>query len=408
MKHRRFVLGAGLMLGTALAGLAGWHWLAEPAAGAARPAPPTPAAVALATAERRDVPVWRSGLGTVQAFQTVTVRARVDGQLDRIAFTEGQQVQAGDLLAQIDPRPFQATLDQAMATKARDEAQLANARLDLQRYQALSRSEGTSRQQLDTQRATVGQLEATVQGDAASIDSARTQLAYTRITAPIGGRLGVRLVDQGNIVHATDTTGIVVIAQLHPIALLFTLPQDDLSEVLRGQQEAQAAISTGTANTEPNEPPPNGLQVQALARDGSVLSRGRLLLADNQIDPGSGTVRLKASFPNQDDALWPGQLVAARLLLETRRGATTLPLTAVQRGQQGSFVYVLASDQTVEVRPLRLGPSADGAVVAEAGLAPGEQVVTAGFERLHPGQRVRPQQAQAAAEAGPSPGAAAR
>ncbi|TDH63551.1 efflux RND transporter periplasmic adaptor subunit [Dankookia rubra] len=396
MRIRRALTGAFLAFVLVAGGIAGWRLLAEPAAGAQdRKGPEPPVTVVLAAAEARDVPVWRSGLGSVQAFQTVTVRARVDGQLDDVAFTEGQQVRQGDLLARIDPRPFQASLDQAVAQKARDEAQLANARLDLQRYQTLSRTEGASRQQLDTQRAQVAQLEATVQSDAASIDNARTQLDYTRITAPLSGRLGVRLVDAGNIVHAADTNGLVVIAQLHPIALLFTLPQDDLAAVLRRQREAVGAQPDATPEGGPREPPSNGLPVQALARDGRVLSEGRLLLADNRIDPASGTVQLKAAFPNLDDALWPGQLVSARLLLETRRGAVTIPAAAVQRGQEGPFAYVLKPDQSVELRKLRLGPQAEGSAVVDEGLAAGEQVVTDGLHRLRPGARVKPAGAQA-------------
>ncbi|WP_217362936.1 efflux RND transporter periplasmic adaptor subunit [Roseicella sp. DB1501] len=362
-----------------------------------------PVTVTLTAAERRDVPIWRNGLGNVQAFQTVTVRSRVDGQLQRIAFTEGQDVRQGDFLAQIDPRSFQAALDQAVAQKARDEAQLANARLDLQRYQTLSRSEGASKQQLDTQRAQVAQFEATVQADAANIDSARTQLDHTRITAPISGRLGVRLVDAGNIVHASDTTGLVVIAQIHPIALFLTLPQDDLTTVLRRQREAMGrrpgagspaappsapSPAPGLPPDEPSEPPDGGLPVQALAQDGQLLAEGRLLLADNRIDPASGTIQLKAAFPNPDDALWPGQLVGARLLLETRRDAVTVPAAAVQRGRDGPFTYVLQPDQTVALRQLRLGPVTDGMAVIEAGVAAGEQVVTDGFYRLRPGARV--------------------
>jgi membrane fusion protein, multidrug efflux system len=398
--------GALLILGLIAAGFGAWHLLGGRGADAQAPAAEAPVTVTLATAERRDVPIWRSGLGNVQAFQTVTIRSRVDGQLQRVAFTEGQDVRQGDLLAQIDPRSFQAALDQAVAQKARDEAQLANARLDLQRYQTLSRSEGASKQQLDTQRAQVAQLEATVQADAANIDSARTQLDYTRITAPISGRLGVRLVDVGNIVHASDTTGLVVIAQIHPIALFLTLPQDDLTAVLRHQREAvgrrpgsgsPAAPSPtpGLPPDEPGEPPDDGLPVQALAQDGQVLAEGRLLLADNRIDPTSGTIQLKAAFPNPDDALWPGQLVGARLLLETQRGVVTVPAAAVQRGRDGPFTYVLQPDQTVALRQLRLGPVTDNLAIIEAGVAAGEQVVTDGFYRLRPGARVTP--------AGPQP-----
>ncbi|RAI58802.1 efflux RND transporter periplasmic adaptor subunit [Roseicella frigidaeris] len=404
MQSGRARAGALLVLGLIAAGFGAWRLLTGRGADAQpQAAAEAPVAVTLATAEQRDLPIWRGGLGNVQAFQTVTIRSRVDGQLERVAFTEGQDVRQGDLLAQIDPRPYRAALDQAAAQQARDEAQLANARLDLQRYQTLSRSEGASKQQLDTQRAQVAQLEATVQADAANLDSARTQLDYTRITAPLSGRLGVRLVDPGNIVHAGDTTGLVVIAQIHPIALLLTLPQDDLAAVLRRQREAlgdralaQVKPGDGTA---PGEPPPGGLPVQALAQDGRVLAEGSLLLADNRIDPASGTIQLKAAFPNADDALWPGQLVGARLLLETRRGAVTVPAAAVQRGRDGPFAYVLQPDRTVALRQLRLGPIAEGLALIESGIAAGEQVVTDGIHRLRPGARVAPAPAQPASPA---------
>ncbi|MBK1657684.1 efflux RND transporter periplasmic adaptor subunit [Paracraurococcus ruber] len=403
MRIRRALTGACLTLALFAGGIAAWRLLAEPAAGAPREAGQDPAViVTLAAAQARDVPVWRSGLGSVQAFQSVTIRSRVDGQLDRVAFTEGQDVEKGDLLAEIDPRPYQAALDQAVAQKARDEAQLANARLDLQRYATLAQTQFASRQQLDTQRATVAQFEATVQADAAAINNARTQLGYTRITAPIAGRLGVRLVDAGNIVRAGDPTGLVVIAQVHPIALLFTLPQDELGEVLRRQREAVGGAPPDATPGAPAEPPANGLPVQALSRDGRVLSEGRLLLADNRIDPGSGTIQLKAAFANRDDALWPGQLVSARLLLETRRGAVTVPPAAVQRGLDGPFVFARMQDGTVALRKVRLGPLSDGVMVIEEGLQPGEQVVTDGTQRLRPGARVReaPGQPQAQASRG--------
>lgn len=392
MTSRSRALGALVLVALGAAGFAGWRLWGTPAD--AQQAPPDAAiAVVLAAAQTRDVPVWRDGLGTVQAFQTVTVRARVDGQIDKIAFTEGGDVKRGDLLAQIDARPFQAALEQAQAQKARDEALLSNARLDFQRYNELSRDRFASRQQVDTQRATVAQAEASVQADQASIDNATTQLDYTRITAPIAGRLGARQIDQGNLVRATESTGIVVITQLDPIALFFTLPQDDLADVIRRQQEAMRSDRPGFAPPEGvNEPPANGLRMQALARDGKVLAEGRLLFADNQINETSGTVRLKAAFPNPDNALWPGQAVAARLLVETRRNAVTVPLAAMQRGQDGPFAYALKQDGTVEIRKLRIGPSTEGYVVVEDGVAAGEQVVTDGFYRLKPGARVKASQ----------------
>lgn len=387
-------IGALALVGLAAAGLAGWWMLGGTGSGATPgQEQPAPVVVTLATAEQRDVPVWLTGIGMVQAFQTVTVHARVDGELQQVAFTEGQDVEQGALLAQIDPRPYQAALDQAMAQQARDQAQLENARLDLRRYATLSQVQGASRQQYDTARANVAQLEATVQVDAAIIDNARTQLGYTRITAPLAGRLGVRLVDQGNIVHASDPNGIVVITQIRPIALVFTLPQDELAEVIRQQRAAVAHAPPAPAI--PQEPPASGLPVQALDRDGRVLDRGRLLLVDNQIDQSTGTVRLKAVFPNRDDTLWPGQLVTARLLLDTRRGAVTIPEVALQRGQDGPFAYVLKPDQTVDMHRLRLGPAAEGVVVVEDGVRENDQVVTDGFYRLRPGTRVRQARAQA-------------
>jgi len=317
MTVRFRAIGALVLVALGVAGFAGWRFWAGPSVRAQQAAPDSAIAVVLAAAQARDVPVWRDGLGTVQAFQTVTVRARVDGQIDKIAFTEGSDVKQGDLLAQIDPRPLRAALEQAQAQKARDEAQLANARLDFQRYNELSRDRFASRQQVDTQRSAVAQAEASVQADQANIDNASTQLDYTRITAPIPGRLGARQIDQGNLVRAADSTGIVFITQLDPIALFFTLPQDGLADVIRRQQEATRSDRPGFAPPEGvNEPPANGLRMQALARDGKVLAEGRLLFADNQINESSGTVRLKAAFPNLANALWPGQAVAARLLVE--------------------------------------------------------------------------------------------
>jgi multidrug efflux system membrane fusion protein len=317
----------------------------------------------------------------VQAFNTVTVRSRVDGELQRVAFTEGQDIKAGDLLAQIDPRPFKAQLDQAIAKKAQDEAQLANARQDVQRYTDLIKQNAISRQTLDTQRALVTQLEAAIKGDEAAIENAAVQLGYTTITAPISGRTGIRLIDQGNVVHASDATGLVVIAQLQPISVIFTLPEDNLPEITR-------EMAAGP------------LQVSILSRDEKTeLDIGTLSLIDNQIASATATMKLKAIFPNTANHLWPGQFVKARLLLRTQRNVLTVPSAAVQRGAQGLFAYVVRPSQTVELRPLKVGQIESTVAVIEEGLNPGEQVVTAGQYRLQPGARVQARSIQNAAAA---------
>jgi len=317
------------------------------------------------------VPIYLQGLGTVQAFYTVTVTARVDGELQKIAFTEGQNVRKGELLAQIDPRPNQAAYDQAVATKAKDVSLLANAKRDYDRYTLLQPQNLASKQTVDTARALVDQFTAQLQVDQAIIDNARTQLEYTRITSPINGRTGIRLIDPGNIVRAAATTGIVVVTQVQPISVVFTLPEEDLSAV-------GAALALGT------------VPVTTLSRDGNtVLAQGTLTLIDNEIDQTTGTARLKATFSNANDTLWPGQYVNARVLVRTERNALTLPSAAVQLGPNGPFTYVIKSDSTVEVRPLKIGDESGGLVVIKDGLALNERVVTSNQYRLQPGARVR-------------------
>jgi membrane fusion protein, multidrug efflux system len=342
----------------------------KPADAASRNAPPA-IAVDTAAAKHSDVPIYLQGLGTVQAFYTVTVTARVDGEIQKIGFTEGQTVHKGDLLAQIDPRPNQAAYEQALATKAKDEAMLANAKRDYDRYILLQPQDLASKQTVDTQRATVDQLTAQVKVDQAAIDNARTQLDYTRITSPIDGRTGIRLIDPGNIVRAAATAGIVVVTQVQPISVVFTLPEEDLGTV-------GGALAAGT------------VQVTTLSRDGgTVLDQGTLSLIDNQIDQTTGTARLKAVFPNTRNTLWPGQFVNARVLVRTEHDVLTLPSSAVQLGPNGPFTYVVKGDSTVEVRPLELGAESGGLTVIKKGIALNERVVTSNQYRLQAGVHVR-------------------
>jgi multidrug efflux system membrane fusion protein len=351
----------------------------KPADAATRTSPPA-IAVDTAAANHTDVPIYLQGLGTVQAFYTVTVTARVDGELQKIGFTEGQEVHKGDLLAQIDPRPNQAAYEQAVATKAKDAAMLENAKRDVERYALLQPQELASKQTVDTARAAFDQLKAQVQVDQALIDNARTQLDYTRITSPINGRTGIRLVDPGNIVRAAGTTGIVVVTQVQPISVIFTLPEEDLSAV-------GAALAAGP------------VKVTTLSRDGKTeLDQGTLTLIDNEIDQPTGTAKLKATFSNTRNSLWPGQYVNARVLIRTDRNALTLPTAAVQLGPNGPFTYVIKSDSTVEVRSLTLGDESDGMTVIKTGIALNERVVTSNQYRLQPGVHIRDN----AAAAGPN------
>ncbi len=358
---------------------AGAHWahdfmLGRAKARAAAQAPSNAdaqaALVSVAPTKRMDYAVYVEGLGQVQAYNTVTVRTRVDGQIEKIAFEEGQVVKAGDLVAQIDPRPFQAALDQAKAKQAQDQANLANAKLDLQRYATLVKQDSGSRQQFDTQNAQVTQLIAQVAADAAAIDAAQVQLDYATIRAPLTGRVGFRLVDQGNLVSATQQTGIVTIAQMQPIAVVFTAPEDDLPRI-------NAATAAGSP------------QVQVRTSDGAkLLATGKLTVVDNQVDVTTGTMRMKAEFVNRDNALWPGLAVATRLSVAVAKNALVVPDRAVQHGPSGLFVYVIDDQSRAEARPVAVSHEDEDLAVIDKGLNDGDSVVTVGQYGLQPGARV--------------------
>jgi len=358
---------AAMAAAAAVLGL--WYWSHQRAAAQAPPPKDTHSAVHVETAaaRRQDVPVYAEGLGTVQAFYTVTITPRVDGELEKVGFVEGQAVKKGDLLAQIDPRPYQATLDQAIATRDKDQALLENAHRDLERYETLAPQDLASKQQVDTQRALVAQTAAQLKSDEASIASARTQLDYTTITSPIQGRTGIRLVDPGNNVRSADTAGIVVVTQLQPISVVFALPEDALPAVAAAMEHGPVTVA-------------------ALSRDGSTeLDRGSVLLIDNQIDQTTGTVRLKATFPNAHNTLWPGEFVNAKALLQVTRNALTIPGSALLRGPNGEFAYVVGADSSVSARTLKVASETPDTVVVADGLHEGEQVVVSNQYRLQPG-----------------------
>jgi multidrug efflux system membrane fusion protein len=327
--------------------------------------------VVATVARQGSMGLYLTGLGSVTASNTVTVRSRVDGQLIKVAYQEGQLVRKGDLLAEIDSRPFQVQLAQAEGQLAQDEARLKNALVDLERYKVLLAQDSVSKQQLDTQIATVQQYEGVIKSDQAQVDNAKLLLTYTRITAPITGRLGLRLVDEGNMVRANDQNGLAMIMQVQPIAVLFSIPEDDLPQVLKKMSARQP------------------LAVEAYNRDlKKKLATGTLLTIDNQIDPNTGTVRCKAIFPNEDNALFPNQFVNARLLVETRPDAVIVPASAIQRSAQVTFVYVVKDDSTVDMRNVRLGPTEGDEVAIDDGLGPGEVVVIEGVDRVQRGTKV--------------------
>jgi multidrug efflux system membrane fusion protein len=352
----------------AIGGYAGWHYYAASKArqaNADRPRVPIAVPVKTAAVEKADFPVYLTGLGNVQGFNTVVVRTRVDGQINHIAFVEGQYVKQGDILAEIDPRPFQASLDQAKAKKTQDEANIANANRDLQRFTQLG--DFATKQQTDTQRSTVQQLTAQIASDDAAIFNAQTQLDYATIRAPITGVTGFRQVDQGNIVNASTQTGIVTIAQVEPIAAIFTAPEEQLPQI-------KAALAVA---------PP---KVIAMTTDGKrVLSTGTLALVNNQVDTTSGTIRLKGVFDNKDHALWPGQSIATRLLVTVLKDATVVPDDAIQHGNDGLYAYTVNQDNKAELQKIKVAQSIDGRSVIDSGLTPGQQVIVAGQYKVQAG-----------------------
>jgi len=360
-------LGAALLLCAVLAGCSRDQKNAK----ASAPLPPVP--VGVASVQERDFPVYLTGLGSVQAFNTVALKTRIDGQITQVNFQEGQDVTQGELLIQIDPRPYEVALATAQANLQRDEAQLNNAKVQFERMKALYEGGVIAKQDLDTQEASFGQYEGTIAADKAAIDNAKLNLVYTRITSPINGRIGLRQVDIGNYVQASSTTPMVVITQLHPIAIVFTLPEDQLQAVRQRLKQGALAVDVYSRD------------------DQTKLSTGKLLTIDNEIDQTTGTAKFKAVFENPENNLWPNQFVNVHLLLETRKDAITMPVSAVQRGPQGTFTYLVDDKNTVQVRPIQLALTQGNVAVVASGVQPGDKVVTDGQEKLQPGSRVAAQ-----------------
>ena len=336
-----------------------------------------PVAAIIGTVTQKDVPIYLDGLGTVQAFNTVTVRSRVDGQLKKLSFKEGEDVRAGELLAQIDPDPFRTQVEQLEAKKAQDEAQLSFARVELKRNADLLAQKIVSQEVYDTQKAQVDQLVALVKSDQAAIDNAKVQLNYTTIEAPISGRTGIRFVDEGNIIHSADSNGIVILTQLKPISVIFTLPEQSLGEIQR--QQSQGAMT-----------------VVAVDRDNRTqLDEGQLAVFDNQIDTTTGTIRLKATFPNANLKLWPGQFVNARLLLAVHTNGIVVPASVVQRGPEGAYAFVVNNDMSVKMAPVKVAQIDQGQALIDSGLTAGQRVVVDGQYKLQPGSKVKPAESSA-------------
>ncbi len=349
----------------------------------ATPAPPPAAPIVAGVVAQHDVPIYLSGVGTVIAYNTDVVRAQIQGQLISINFTEGQTVHAGDLLAQIDPRPYQALIDQYTGNLERDQAQLINAQANLKRYTTLGDKGWATPQLLETQQAQVGELNAAIKADQALIDAAKVQLSYTRLTSPIDGVVGIRQIDVGNIISPSNTNGLVVVTQLHPISLIFTLPETSLPQIEQQQQKTKTP-----------------LPVLAYSQDDTILlDQGELGLVNNEILQTTGSIQLKANFPNKSNRLWPGQLVNARLLVDTRHNGLTVPAAVVQQGAKGPYAYVVNSDSTVAIRPIKVAQVSDGQALIDSGLKANEQVVVDGQYKLQPGTHVTILHGQAAQEA---------
>lgn len=330
--------------------------------------------VAVSPAIRKDMPIYVTGLGSVEAFYTVTLKSRVDGEATEVFFREGQDVNKGQLLVQIDPRPFQVAVSQAEATLMKDQAQLTIAKRNFERYRDLFNQGIVARQDFDAQESTYGALEGTVKADQAAVDNAKLNLSYCRVVSPIAGRVGLRQVDPGNIVHASDANGLVVITQLHPIAATFTIPEDTLPQVLKAER----------GQTKP-------LEVDVFSRDNQTkLAEGNLTTINNQIDQTTGTVKLKAVFDNRESLLWPNQFVNARLLLSVKKDSVVIPSAAIQRGVQGTFVFTVGQDNTAQIRQVKIGVSDGNLIAVDNGLNAGEQVVTDGQDKLQAGSKVQP------------------
>jgi multidrug efflux system membrane fusion protein len=376
------VLLVSLVMVTAGGASAFRHGWPSKNAAVAEAAPPTVPIVAGMVAQH-DVPIYLNGVGTVIAYNTVVVRAQIQGQIISINFTEGQQVHAGDLLAQIDPRPYQAQIEQFTANRDRDQAQLTNAHANLNRYTPLEQKGFATSQLLDTQKAQVAQLKSAVKADQALIDAANVQLSYTRLTSPIDGVVGIRQIDIGNVISPSTANGLVVVTQVQPISLIFTLPETDLPRIQAQQENAKGPLT-----------------VLAYSQDGKMqLDQGVLGLVNNEILQTTGSIQLKANFPNPAHRLWPGELVNARLLLETRHHGLTVPASVVQQGPQGAYAYVVNSDSTVAVRPVKVAQVSDGQALIDSGLEANEQVVVDGQYKLQPGTRVTILHGKAAEEA---------
>src|SRR4030088_1809549 len=386
--RRKIVISSALLI-TVLAiggGLAVTHKFpferpAAPSAAASTPPPAVP--IVAGTVAQHDVPIYLTGLGTVIAYNTVVVRSQIQGQLVSINFTEGQTARTGDLLAQIDPSPYQAQLDQVTATRDRDQAQLTNAQANFKRYSDLGAKGWATPQLVETQTAQVAQLQAAIKSDEALIEGAKVQLGYTRLTSPIDGVVGIRQIDIGNIIHPTDPNGLVVATQIEPISLIFTLPETDLAQIQQQQQKTKGPLT-----------------VVAYNQDNTIkLDEGTLGLVNNEILQTTGSVQLKANFPNKAHHLWPGELVYARLLLDTRHDGLTVPASVVQQGQKGSYAYVINPNNTVEIRPVTVAQISEGQALIDSGLTANEQVVTDGQYKLQPGTKVTILTGQAAEEA---------